>query len=109
MKPKKPKFKRQHSSKKRVQRTGWKHPRGIDSEQREHIKSKGAHPRVGYGSPKATKGLHPTGVKEVLVKTFADLSKVGEGMAARLHSKLGKRKRALITEQAKEKKIKVLN
>ncbi|MFC2174942.1 eL32 family ribosomal protein [archaeon] len=109
MKTKKPTFKRQHSSKKRVEGKGWRHPRGIDSEQREHLKSKGAHPRVGYGSPKATKGLHPTGVKEVIIKTISDLAKVGDGMAARLSSTLGKKKRAKIVETAKEKKIKVLN
>jgi len=110
VKAKKPTFKRQHAdAKKRVKGKGWRHPHGIDSEQREHVKSKGAHPRIGYGSPKATKGLHPTGVREVLVRTAADLAKVGEGMAARLYSKLGKRKRAEITAEAKEKKIKVLN
>ncbi|MCK4327817.1 MAG: 50S ribosomal protein L32e [Candidatus Diapherotrites archaeon] len=110
MNKKKPKFKRQHSdAKKRVQGKGWRHPRGIDSEQREHLKSRGKHPRIGYGSPKSSRGLHPTGVKEVMVKTLGDLAKVGEGMAARLYSKLGKRKRAEIVAKAKEKKVRVLN
>lgn len=109
MNKKKPTFKRQHSSKKRVEGKGWRHPRGIDSEQRKHYKCKGAHPRIGYGSPKAERGLHPTGVKEVMVRTLSDLAKVGEGMAARLYSKLGKRKRVEITAKAKEKNIKVLN
>lgn len=109
MKAKKPKFKRQHSCKKRVEGKGWRHPRGIDSEQRKNVKSKGAHPRVGYGAPKASRGMHPSGVKEVLVKTISDLTKVGDGMAARLSSKLGKKKREEIAAMAKEKKIKVLN
>ena len=110
MKPKKPTFKRQHSSKiKRVEGKGWRHPRGIDSAQQRHEKSRGAHPRIGYGSPAAEKGMHPSGLREVLIVKMSDLAKVGEGMVARLSATLGKKKRAEIVEKAAEKKIKVLN
>lgn len=109
MKVKKPTFKRQHGEKKRVQGKSWRKPRGIDSRQQKHKKDRGALPRIGYGTPKDTRGTHPTGVKEVLIKTADDLAKVGEGMAARLSSKLGKKKRAEIVKKAEEKKIKVLN
>ena len=110
MKSKKPTFKRQHSSKiKRVEGKGWRHPRGIDSAQQSHDKSRGAHPRIGYGTPKDEKDLHPSGLKEVLVEKMSDLTNIGEGMAARLSARLGKKKRAEIIGKAEEKKIKVLN
>ena len=108
MRVKKPKFQRQNLNKKRVQRK-WRHPRGIDSLQQCHDKSKGYHPRVGYGSPRDVRGLHPTGVRELLVYSMADLARVGEGMAARLSSTLGGRKRAAIEKACQQKKIKVLN
>ena len=110
MKPKKPTFKRQHSSKiKRVEGKGWRHPRGIDSAQQRHDKSRGMHPRIGYSGPSETRGLHPTGVKELLVKNLTDLEGVGENTALRIASAVGKRKREMIVEKAKELKLKVLN
>lgn len=109
MSVKKPTFKRQHSEKKRIQGKSWRKPRGIDSRQQKHKKDRGALPRVGYGTPKAVRGSHPTGVREVLVKTMADLETVVDGMVARLSSTLGKKKREGIRKKAEEKKIKVLN
>lgn len=108
----KPKFARQYAHKKK--RTGgkkapWRKPRGIDSAQKKHKKSRGAHPRVGYGQPKAIRGKHPTGVTEVLVRNLKDLEAVGEGMAARISRTVGARKRATIESAAKEKNIRVLN
>lgn len=108
MRVKKPKFQRQNPNKKRVQKK-WRHPRGIDSLQQCHDRSKGRHPRVGYGSPRVVRGMHPTGVREFLVYSMADLAHVGEGMAARLSSTLGGRKRGAIEKAAEQKKIKVLN
>jgi len=109
MRVKKPTFKRQHSEKKRIRGKGWRKPRGIDSQQQKHAKDRGALPRIGYGSPKAIRGSHPSGAMEILVKTAADLEKIAEGMAARLSSTLGKKKREEIRKKAEEKKIKVLN
>jgi large subunit ribosomal protein L32e len=105
----KPRFKRQQWTKGRVSYRGWRHPRGIDSRQRGGMKCLGAHPRAGWATAKATRGLHPTGVKEVMVRTMADLAAVGEGMAARLYSNLSKRKKDAIRKKAEEKKVKVLN
>ncbi len=109
MRAKKPAFKRQHNEKKRVSKKGWRAPRGIDSRQQKHKKDRGAIPKVGYGSPKASKGTHPSGTKEMLVRSSADLSKVTGKMAARLSSALGKKKREALLKEAEEKKIRVLN
>ncbi len=109
MNAKKPTFKRQHSDVKRIEGKGWRKPRGIDSRQGKHKQDRGALPKIGYGNTKTDRGLHPSGVKEILIKTAADLAQVGEGMAARLYSKLGKKKRDEIRKTAEEKKIKVLN
>ena len=109
MRTKKPTFKRQHSEKKRIKGKGWRKPRGIDSDQQRHTQDRGAVPRVGYGNPKAVRGTHPTGAKEILVKTVKDLEKVVAGTAARFSSTLGKKKRDELRKKAEEKKIRVLN
>ncbi len=108
----KPKFPRQHAhSKKRTggKKAPWRKPRGIDSAQKRHKKSLGAHPRIGYGQPKSIRGKHPTGVVEVLVHNLKELELVGEGMAARISRTVGARKKAAIEKAAQEKKIRVLN
>jgi large subunit ribosomal protein L32e len=108
----KPQFHRQYSHIKL--RTGgrdapWRKPRGIDSLQRANVKTKGAHPRIGYSQPKAIRGKHPTGFVEVLVCCVKDVEKVGKGMVARIAGSVGARKRGMIEDAAKKKNIRVLN
>jgi large subunit ribosomal protein L32e len=65
---------------------------------------------VGYRGPKATRGLHPSGYKEVLVYNTGDLKKIDpKTQAARIAHTVGKRKRAKILVEARKKKITILN
>ena len=65
---------------------------------------------MGYRQPKVLRGLHPSGLREVLVRNPRELEKVDPSReAARLSSTLGRRKREQILALAKEKGIKVLN
>jgi large subunit ribosomal protein L32e len=67
-------------------------------------------PTVGYGAPKELRGLHPSGFKEVLIQNLDDLKKIDrEKEAGRISRRIGKRKRKLILERAKELNIKILN
>lgn len=88
----------------------WRKPRGRDSKMRARKKGKGKLVTVGYRIPKKERGLHPSGLAEVLVNNQADLGKVDVGrQAVRIASGVGRRKREQILKKADELKIRVLN
>jgi len=65
---KKPKFLRQNwRARKKLRKVKWRKPRGSQSKLRKGKKGKPAKPRIGYGAPRRLRGLHPSGLKEVLV------------------------------------------
>jgi large subunit ribosomal protein L32e len=106
----KPKFNRQdHHKKKRVPKS-WRAPRGDLSKQRRGIKGKGDTVEAGFRTPKAVRGLHPSGFEEVRVHNVDDLEGVdGDTQAVRIASKVGARKRERIEETAEEQGVRVLN
>ena len=88
----------------------WRKPKGIDNPMR--LKRKGYPPlaEVGYGSPAAVRGLHPTGLEPVRVSSVRDL----EGLDPARHlvviaSSVGLRKRLEIAAKAREKGFRVAN
>ncbi len=88
----------------------WRKPRGSQSKLRKHMKSKGFIPSVSYGTPKALRYLHPSGLKEVLVSNMKDLERIDVGKdAAKISHGVGKKKKLEILKKAEELKIKVLN
>jgi large subunit ribosomal protein L32e len=107
-KSKKPEFNRHDSHKKKRLSTSWRKPRGLHNKLRQQISAKGSLVKPGYGSPKAVKGFHPSGYREVLVRCMADLEKA-EGCAVRLAATLGARKRSMIESKAREMNLKILN
>lgn len=107
---KKPKFLR-HGAK-ALKRVGkkWRRPRGRHSKMKLKKKGKGFIPTVGYGTLKKLKGLHPSGFEEVLIQNLNDLQKIDrEREAGKISRRIGKKKRKLILEKAKELNIKILN
>lgn len=110
LKGKKPQFKRACSHKFKKLDTNWRRPRGGQSKQRTKYVSKGALAQVGYGSPAAVKGLHPSGYSDVLISSMAELELVDPSFEAiRIAGKIGAKKKALIIAKAAEAGIKVLN
>lgn len=109
-KSKKPAFNRYcHHKFKRLNKS-WRHPRGLQSKQRAGFLGKGAMASVGYGSPAAVRGLHPSGYDEFLISTPDELELVDpEFEAIRIAAKVGGRKKAIIEAKAAERNIKVLN
>lgn len=105
-----PQFDRQdHHKKKRVP-TSWRSPKGTLSKQRRGIKGKGDTVQAGFRTPKAVRGLHPSGFEEVRVHNVDDLEGVdGDTEAVRIASKVGGRKRERIEEVAEDEGIRVLN
>ena len=109
-KSKKPTFKRTDSHKKKKLDDNWRRPRGLQSKLRRRFASKGAVVQVGYGSPKAVRGLHPSGFEEVMVRNQDDLQPIDPSyQAARIARTVGVRKRRMIEEIAKSREIKILN
>lgn len=107
-KAKKPEFKRHDSHKKVKLSESWRKPRGLHNKLRQHVAAKGSIVKPGFGSPKAVRGYHPSGVKEVLVRCMSDLENL-EGCAVRIAGTVGRRKREKIESAAGEMNLKVLN
>jgi len=106
-----PRFKRANVGRpdRRRLKDKWRKPRGEDNKQREHRVDRGALPSSGYRTPRAVRGYHPCGLREVLVRNVRDLEKVGDGYAVRIASTVGRKKREEILAKAKEMNLKVLN
>ena len=109
-KRKKPEFRRQGSRKHIRVKTAWARPRGKDSKMRYGIKGWPKSVSIGYRSPKALRGLHPSRLEEVLVYRPEDLDSIDPvRQSARIGHTVGARKRTAIVEKAKEQKIRILN
>ncbi len=88
----------------------WRKPKGIDNKAR--LKLKGYPPlvEVGYRAPRAVRGLHPTGLKPVVVHSLSEL----EGLDPLKHivyvaSTTGLRNKLKIVEEAEKRGFKVAN
>jgi len=106
----KPNFLRQNAG--NLKRIGkkWRKPKGQGSKLRRHRKGRGFLPNPGYGSPLASKFLHPSGYREVLVSNMNDLEGINiANECVRISSTVGKKKRYDIQKKAEEMKIKILN
>jgi len=91
--------------------TTWRKPKGVDHHQRKQ-KSRGRPGivKVGYGGPKASRGLHPSGYTDNLVYNVNDLEKLNPKTdGVRMGHGVGTKKRKEIIVQAIEKKFKVFN
>lgn len=106
-----PEFVRQESWRYKRLQTGWRKPKGIDNHQRKQ-KSRGRPGlvKVGYGGPKISRGLHPSGFTDNLVYNLTDLEKLNPKTdGIRLGHSVGTKKRKEIIVKAMEKKFKVFN
>ena len=95
---------------KRLSRSGWRKPHGMDNKQRRNYKYRGSLVRIGHGKVNAASGLHPSGFEEVMVHNTRDLDQIdAETQAARVGATVGVRKRENIHSRADELGIRVLN
>jgi large subunit ribosomal protein L32e len=95
---------------KRLSRSGWRAPHGMDSKQRRNYKYRSSLVRVGHGKVATARGLHPSGFREVMVHNTGDLEVIDpETEAARVGKTVGGRKREQIYSRADELGIRVLN
>ena len=106
-----PKFIRPESWRYKRLETNWRKPKGIDNHQRKQ-KSRGRPGlvKIGYGTPKIAKGLHPSGYTDNLVHNITDLEKLNPKTdGIRIGHSVGTKKRKAIVIKSIEKKFKVFN
>jgi large subunit ribosomal protein L32e len=107
---KKPKFKRRKSGMVKRVKMRYRKPKGEDNPQRQGKRGLPKTPNPGYGSSKKTRGLHPSGLEEVLISNKKDLERLEKGKTiARFSSKLGKKKRREFQKEIEKMKIKIAN
>ncbi len=109
-KHKKPEFLRSESWRYSKLSESWRRPRGLDHKMRRKIKGWPPMVSTGYKGPKAARGLHPSGYRDVLVHNVQEVSQIDpKTQVARIAHTVGMRKRALIIAEAKKKKVVLLN
>ena len=88
----------------------WRFPRGKHSKVRQMHKGRPALPNPGHGSPVATKGLHVSGLKPVVISNKNELSNIDVSLeGAIISGKIGNKKRLELLRFADENKISLLN
>jgi hypothetical protein len=66
--------------------------------------------KVGYGRARASRGLHPSGLREILVWSPKDLEGLDpKTQVARIGHTVGEKKRVQILDEAKKTNIRILN
>jgi len=105
-----PRFVREESWRYKRVKEAWRAPHGKTSRVRRSKKGWPAVVKIGYSSPRATRGLHPSGLKAIAIWRPADLlaldPKLHVGMIA--HT-VGENKRVQILDEAKKANIRILN
>ncbi len=94
-KSKMPKFIRSDSWKvKRLEDSGWRRPKGVDNKMRLKRKGWPVLVSIGYRKIKKVRGLHPSGLKEVLIHNPSEVAGLDpEKVIVRIASSVGKLKK----------------
>lgn len=110
IKSKKPDYIRYCSHRKKALDESWRRPRGRHNKVKLKLKGKPSPVEVGYGSPREVRGLLSNGKRPILIRNIKDLLKINkETDIGILASNIGKRKREIILNKAKELGIEILN
>ncbi|MGC9019687.1 MAG: eL32 family ribosomal protein [Candidatus Methanodesulfokora sp.] len=91
----------------------WRKPRGIDNKQRLKLKSRPKLPGKGYKNPDEIRGLHPSGLKPIIVHNPKELEEfVGmygaDNILVYIAGGVGKKKRKEIVERGKSLGVRIV-
>ncbi|KAJ6329698.1 hypothetical protein OIU77_011216 [Salix suchowensis] len=98
--------------KKRVKKTNWRRPKGIDSRVRRKFKGCTLMPNIGYGSDKKTRHYLPNGFKKFVVHNVKELEVLmmhNRTYCAEIAHNVSTRKRKEIVERAAQLDVVVTN
>jgi len=110
MNAKRPAFHRQEWFRYKKLGDKWRKPKGIHSKMREHLKKRPPVVSIGFRSPKATRDLHPSGFKEVMIHNTKEMEFINPKVeAARVAHGVGFAKLMRIVLMADQKGIRLLN
>jgi len=90
----------------------WRRPRGIDNRVRRRFSGARPMPKIGYGSNKLTKHVHPNGFKHFVVSNIRELECLltqNRTYAAVIAHDVGAKKRKEILERAAQIDVRVVN
>ncbi len=88
----------------------WRKPTGKSSRMRKKRRGWALSPAIGYGSHRKYRGLHPSGLKEIIIHNVNELENVSpDQKAIRIAATVGERKRLRIIEHAQQLGYKILN
>ncbi len=94
-------FRQEYHIRKRLQRTGWRKPRGFHSKMRKCIKSKLVKVKIGYGNPKV-------GEPVAYVSNLNEL-KATTAKAVMIRGSVGAKKKVELINEAKKMGLRVMN
>lgn len=106
-----PSFRRQESWRYARLDTTWRKPKGKDNHQRKQLsRGRPGIVKVGYGGPRASRGLHPSGFTDNLVHCMSDLDGLDPKKdGIRIGHSVGTKKRRAIVSDAIDRKFKIFN
>lgn len=88
----------------------WRSARGKSSRVRRSKEGWPPLVKIGYARPASIRGLHPSGMREVMVRRPQDLEQIDpKTYVARIAHTVGENKRLLILDEAERRGIHVLN
>ncbi len=94
----------------RIEDSGWRNVRSLDNKIRRKWKGWPKPVEVGYRTPRAVRGLHPSGYLEAIVHNVKQLETLDPAThAVRVGGAVGRRKRMEIVKRAREMGFHVLN
>ncbi len=105
-----PRFIRQESWRLLRVKDRWRRPRGKTSKMRLGMRGWPKTVKIGYKSKREERGLHPSGLKEILVSRPSDLEKIdSKTQIVKISHSVGERKRIAIMERAQALELTVAN